>query len=211
MPGAPASRGVGRYLARDEHIVFMLRRHTVVLGNVVLIWLAALAAGVGAGLLSGRLPGWHLGVVGGWIVLAGAGFLGWRTFDWWLTHYVITDERVLLVEGVVARRVRAVPLSKVTHTDYRRSVFGRIFGYGDLILDSPGGASGLRELTSIPRPDDIYRLIMSLVSRTWSPPHLPPGGPPAGARVGPRFMSGGDPGFGDPGGGDTGEMPRLIL
>ena len=62
------------------------------------------------------------------------------------------------------RRVRAVPLSKITHTDYRRTLSGRLLGYGTISLDSAGSHDGLRELTSIPRPDEVYRLIMSLVS-----------------------------------------------
>jgi membrane protein YdbS with pleckstrin-like domain len=129
-------------------------------------------------------------VVGGWIVLAGAFVLGWKTWAWWVARYVITDERVLLIEGVLARRVRAVPLSKVTHTDFRRSLLGRILGYGTLSLDSPGSHNGLRELTSIPRPDEIYRLIMSLV---------------AGTEARPGFPSPADSGV------DTGPLPRVIL
>jgi uncharacterized membrane protein YdbT with pleckstrin-like domain len=165
----------------------------VVLEPAVGFWLLILAAGVGAGLLSGKLPGWHLGVIGGWLVLAGAGLLAWKAWAWWVARYVITDERVIFIEGVLNRRVRAVPLSKITHTDYRRSLFGRMLGYGDLTLDSPGGATGLRELTSVPNPDEVYRLIMSLVSGT------------ATARATARR----------PGGGleaeDTGPLPRLFL
>jgi uncharacterized membrane protein YdbT with pleckstrin-like domain len=103
-------------------------------------------------------------VIGGWIVLAGAGFLAWKTGGWWITRYVITDERVMLIEGLISRRVRAVPLSKVTHTDYRRTLSGRLLGYGTISLDSAGTHDGLRELTSIPKPDQVYRLVMSLVS-----------------------------------------------
>ena len=86
--------------------------------------------------------------------------------------------------------MRAVPLSKVTHTDFRRSLPGRILGYGTLSLDSPGSYNGLRELTSIPKPDELYRLIMSLVSGS-------------GSRSGQSSVA--DPGV------DTGPMPRLIL
>jgi membrane protein YdbS with pleckstrin-like domain len=193
--GADGLKGIERYLAHGERVVFVLRRHTVVLERPVSIWLLALAAGVGAGLLSPHVPGWDLGAVGGWIVLAGAALLAWKAWGWWTARYVITDERVLLIEGVVARRVRAVPLSKVTHTDYRRTFFGRIFGYGTLTLDSPGGASGLRELTNIPKPDEVYRLIMSLVAGTSSRPRP---GLTVGAPVDPLLE-------------DTGPMPRLIL
>ena len=188
-PGSPLA-GIEKYLAHGERVIFVLRRHAVVLKYAIGIWLLAVAAGVGAGVLSGRWPHAGLGAVGGWIVLAGAGVLGWKTWAWWVARYVITDERVLLIEGVLARRVRAVPLSKVTHTDFRRSLPGRILGYGTLSLDSPGSYNGLRELTSIPKPDELYRLIMSLVSGS-------------GSRSGQSSVA--DPGV------DTGPMPRLIL
>jgi uncharacterized membrane protein YdbT with pleckstrin-like domain len=163
-PSGSRLRDIEKYLAHGEKVVFVLRRHAVVLERAVGIWLAAIAAGVCFGLLAPHEPHWNLGVIGGWIVLAGAGFLAWKTGGWWISRYVITDERVLLIDGVVSRRVRAVPLSKITHTDYRRTLSGRLLGYGTISLDSAGSHDGLRELTSIPRPDEIYRLIMSLVS-----------------------------------------------
>ena len=186
-PPGSRLRGIDRYLARGERVVFVLRRHAVVLERAIGIWLAAIAAGVVCGLLAPHEPHWNLGVIGGWIVLAGAGFLAWKTGSWWIARYVITDERVLLIDGVVSRRVRAVPLSKITHTDYRRTLSGRLLGYGTISLDSAGSHDGLRELTSIPRPDEVYRLIMSLVS--------------AGSRSEAT----------DAALADTGPLPRLIL
>lgn len=182
--------GIERYLADGERVVFVLRRHVVELAPAVGMWLLALGLGVLAGFIDSAHPSWHAGVIGGWVVLAGGAVLALRSWGWWQSLYVLTDRRVLLVEGVIGRRVRAVPLSKVTHTDYHRSFIGRILGYGALSLDSPGVASGLRELTNIPRPDEIYRLIMSLVET---------GPGPGAARAVP------DASFGD-----TGPLPRLI-
>jgi uncharacterized membrane protein YdbT with pleckstrin-like domain len=159
-----------------------------VLERAIAIWLGAIAAGVGFGLLATHEPHWHLGVIGGWIVLAGAGFLAWKAGGWWIARYVITDERVLLIEGLISRRVRAVPLSKVTHTDYRRTLSGRLLGYGTISLDSAGTHDGLRELTSIPKPDQVYRLVMSLVS-----------GGGSRSEVTDAALA------------DTGPLPRLIL
>jgi uncharacterized membrane protein YdbT with pleckstrin-like domain len=186
-PGSRRS-DIEKSLARGEQVVFVLRRHTVVLERAIAIWLAAIAAGVGFGLLATQEPHWHLGVIGGWIVLAGAGFLAWKAGGWWIARYVITDERVLLIEGLISRRVRAVPLSKVTHTDYRRTLSGRLLGYGTISLDSAGTHDGLRELTSIPKPDQVYRLVMSLVS-----------GGGSRSEVTDAALA------------DTGPLPRLIL
>ena len=187
--GRPRSGGIETYLAHGERVIYVMRRHSVVLERTVSLWLAAIAAGLGFGLLASQEPNWHLGVIGGWIVLAGAALLAWRTSGWWVARYVITNERVLLIEGIVSRRVRAVPLSKVTHTDYRRTLSGRLLGYGTISLDSAGSHDGLRELTSVPKPDEVYRLIMSLVSGTSSSHH----------DAGDATLQ------------DTGPLPRLIL
>jgi uncharacterized membrane protein YdbT with pleckstrin-like domain len=165
-----------------------------VLESAVAVWLAAVGAGVAAGILSSRFPKAHLGAVGGWIVLGGAAWLAWKAWAWWVARYVITEDRVLFIEGVLNRRVRAIPLSTVTHTDFRRSVPGRILGYGNLTLDAPGEAHGLREMTSIPRPDEVYRLVMSLVAGAGS----------RGSREERSTIS-------DPAAADTGPLPRLIL
>ncbi len=159
-PPGSRPRDIEKYLAHGERVVLVLRRHAVVLERAIGIWLAAIAAGVGFGLLASHEPHWNLGVIGGWIVLAGAGFLTWKTGAWWIARYVITDERVLLIDGVVSRRVRAVPLSKITHTDYRRTLSGRLLGYGTISLDSAGSHDGLRADAALADTGPLPRLIL---------------------------------------------------
>src|SRR3989442_7267760 len=78
-PGSPLV-GIEKYLAHGERVIFVLRRHAVVLKNAVGIWLFAVAAGVGAGVLSGRWPHAGLGALGGSIVLTGGAVSGRK--DW---------------------------------------------------------------------------------------------------------------------------------
>jgi len=47
-----------------------------------------------------------------------------RAGQWSLTKYVITNQRILLIEGLVARRITALPLRLVIDTTYRRSMWG---------------------------------------------------------------------------------------
>src|SRR2546422_4893146 len=101
-PGSPLA-GIEKYLAHGERVIFVLRRHAVVLKYAIGIWLLAVAAGVGAGVLSGRWPHAGLGAVGGWIVLAGAGGLGGKTWARGGGRYLVTAERALPTEGGPAR------------------------------------------------------------------------------------------------------------
>ena len=76
---------------------------------------------------------------------------------------MITNERILLVEGLIARRITALPLRLVIDTTYRRTIVGRILGYCNLELNL-SGHPGLRSLTRVPNADRVYALILRLLS-----------------------------------------------
>lgn len=164
LKGGRGPQGVERYLAPAERVVYVCRRHLIGMAGPFGLWILSLVAAAGVGLLvSPRLATPVADRLAGWLVLAASAYLALRAARWWMARYVITDQRVLLVEGIVSRTVSAIPLAKVTDTTYERSIGGRLLGYGDLMLDSPGERPGLAVLTSLPRPDELYRLIMSLV------------------------------------------------
>jgi len=47
----------------------------------------------------------------------------------------------------------------VTDMSYHRTVPGRIFGYGEFILESAGQEQALRKVEWVPHPDATYRII----------------------------------------------------
>jgi hypothetical protein len=152
-----------RYLTPGERLIYASRRHTVVLSNAFIVFLVSLALGVTADIESRRWPAAHLGAIGAGIALLGTIFLAWRAGHWALTRYVITNERILLIEGLIARRITALPLRLVIDTTYRRTIAGRILGYCNLELNL-SGHPGLRSLTRVPNADRVYALILRLLS-----------------------------------------------
>jgi hypothetical protein len=175
--------GVERYLAPTEHVLYICRRHPIVIAKPVGIWLLAMLVGAAVGFVtSPDSSGTLIDRIAGWAVIAVTFWAAWRLALWWVARYVLTDQRVLYVEGLVSRKVSAIPLAKVTDTTYRRTIPGRILGYGDLLLDSPGERPGLSVLTELPRPDELYRLVMSLVVRKDAGFEFPPAGPPPAPR-----------------------------
>lgn len=162
-------KGIDRYLSPAERVIHSCRRHAIVLVRPVMYWLGALVAGTAIGfLISPRTSDSLADSIAGWLVLAFSAYCLVKVVQWWMARYVITDQRVLLIEGVLNVKVSAIPLAKVTDTTFSRSMSGRIFGYGDLLLDSPGEQPGISTLTCLPRPDELYRLIASLVvGRIW--------------------------------------------
>lgn len=152
-----------RYLTPGERLIYASRRHTVVLSNSFAVFLVSIVLGVVVAGQSHRWPGAHLGLVGAGIVVLGTLFFAWRAGHWALTRYVITNERILLVEGLIARRITALPLRLVIDTTYRRTIVGRLLGYCNLELNL-SGHPGLRSLTRVPNADRVYALILRLLS-----------------------------------------------
>lgn len=152
-----------RYLTPGERLIYTSRRHTVVLATSFVVFVVALALGLFLGAESYRWPTYHLGQIGAGITLLGTLYFGWRAGQWSLTRYVITNQRILLIEGLVARRITALPLRLVIDTTYRRTIGGRLLGYCDLELNL-SGHPGLRSLTRIPNADRVYSLILRLLS-----------------------------------------------
>jgi|SRR2546422_1963915 len=156
-------KDIDRYLGPGERVIYLTRRHPVVLLFPAAVWFMGLIVGFGTG-LSYRPDGRaELSYLGAAIILSGSVLLAWRIWQWWRTRYVLTNNRILITEGILSRRINGLLLRSVLDTTYHRSLAGRLFGYGDLEL-SLCGQLGSRRLTSVPRPDTIYILILSLTS-----------------------------------------------
>jgi uncharacterized membrane protein YdbT with pleckstrin-like domain len=55
----------------------------------------------------------------------------WRT-----THFVVTNRRVLVREGVLTRHGIDIPMRRINSVQFRRTVFERILGCGTLVIES---------------------------------------------------------------------------
>jgi uncharacterized membrane protein YdbT with pleckstrin-like domain len=184
-----------RYLALDERKICEVRRHAALLLWPGLQTLAVFAAAGALGAL-GALASPNKGatVIDTILSLIALVFLvrfAWAAVQWWATRIIVTDRRILEISGVVSRRVASMPLPQVTDTTYHRSIGGRLLGYGDLVVESPGRHPGLSHIGYVPRPDDFYRIVMSLMNASS-------GDAPDEIEVAPADE-------------DTGEIPQVVL
>lgn len=159
-----------RYLAHNERVVLLVRRHLALLARPA----AAAALVIAGAALVGTVwsPGAGTDLIDrivGLIALIFVVRLAWKVFTWWADRIVVTDQRIFEVSGVLTRKVQSMPIVKVTDMTYHRSVLGRIFGYGDLIVEAPGQTDALRVLTFLPQPDDFYRTITTIVTAGLEP------------------------------------------
>ena len=80
---------------------------------------------------------------------------------WRCTHYVITDERILLQDGVIARERRDLPLARINDHVMSQTLLDRIFGCGTLRVDSIGDQAAV--LSSVPRVQQVQTMLYELI------------------------------------------------
>src|SRR5664280_2305625 len=124
-------------LMDGEHVLYRTRQHP--LGRIVAARWGIVMVGVAiAALLAIFIgnPGGTVRDVLGWITLAllvlGVVDIVWIYLHWWAEDYVITNRRILKVEGLFNKRAADSSLEKINDAILEQSVFGRMFDWGDL-------------------------------------------------------------------------------
>lgn len=80
---------------------------------------------------------------------------------WLSTQYVFTDRRIIIRSGLLTKRGRDMPLSKVNNVTFSVPLLGRIFNYGELQVVSAGTEGDLL-IADVPNVEDIQRDIYHL-------------------------------------------------
>jgi hypothetical protein len=146
------------WLRTDERALAAGRRHPYafwrslllpLLLQFVLVTVLAVALGVGFA--------WG-GCGASALAILAAASLGWKWIDWRNDYFVLTNQRVIWLEKVVAlydSRVEA-PLHTILSLNIKSSVAGRWLGFGDLIIRT---YTGQVTLPSVARPDLLALLL----------------------------------------------------
>jgi uncharacterized membrane protein YdbT with pleckstrin-like domain len=94
------------------------------------------------------------------LILASAIWVVVRYLKWVTTNFVITSDRLIFRAGVLAKMGVEIPLERVNTVHFSQSIFERMTGSGDLLIES-GGEDGQQRFTDIRRPDRVQNLIHS--------------------------------------------------
>jgi uncharacterized membrane protein YdbT with pleckstrin-like domain len=148
----------------NEKVIFRVHPH----------WLVLAVPEVCLGILTGLLPK-YLPVVletmtpnfAGkiWVVLAGAFiFVGVVIFlDWLCTSYYLTNLRLIDKRGIIGKRIVSISLDKVQDVTCKFGIWGRIFGFGDIEIES-AGTYGKIVFEFVPRPEKMQERIERALS-----------------------------------------------
>ncbi|HYL05240.1 MAG TPA: PH domain-containing protein [Thermoanaerobaculia bacterium] len=140
---------LGKHLQDGEQILYRAYPSRVPL--VPPLTLAAVAALAG-------LVGWNQSGGQGW-VLALAGVVAAAALIWALARYVelaanqyvLTDRRLLRLHGIVSQSSMDSYLDKINNVEHHQSFWGRIFGFGDVEVDT-AAESGAEVFPRISQP-----------------------------------------------------------
>lgn len=151
---------VAKYLFPTERYRGEWKRHWIHLATHLLIGVIATFV---LGYLSGslvklNLPGLWMAAVGVWAAIVS--WVAWRVADWYYDRFILTNKRLMLVNGIVTRRVAMMPLIKVTDMKYEQSPLGRLLNYGTFVLESAGQDQALSKVEHMPNPNELYLRIV---------------------------------------------------
>ncbi len=122
-------------LSTGERVVHRVRQHWLVLVWGARLPIVAIIAALLLLVLSANVDGAFrtlLSLLTAVLFLGGLAFLAWATLRFLNTEFVLTNRRVVQVEGVVNKRATDSSLEKINDAVLTQSIFGRIFGFGDL-------------------------------------------------------------------------------
>jgi uncharacterized membrane protein YdbT with pleckstrin-like domain len=153
-----------RLLGDDEEVVMALRPHwKELVGPVLVLLVTSPVATYVVTLLDGNgVQGWLRWVV---VAVAAVVVLRWAVWPflvWLTTSYVVTDRRLIIRTGVVARRGRDMPLSRVNDVTFEHSgLLERVLRCGTLVVES-AGERGQLVLKDVPHVEDVQRDVYQL-------------------------------------------------
>jgi uncharacterized membrane protein YdbT with pleckstrin-like domain len=149
-------------LTAGEHLVLKLHQHwKTVLGPVLVLALIIAATLAVLILVPGLVAPARLGIGGVALILAIV-FVAAPLLRWWTTSYELTNRRLRLRAGVIARRGRDFPLSRISDVSFAQGLLDRLLGCGRLVVESPG-EHGQLVLTEIPRVQQVQATLFQLV------------------------------------------------
>ena len=147
-------------LAERESLVLHKHPHwkTLVLPVLYLVLVVGVASFAAA---VARKQSWaHIA----WIAIAVLAVL-WLTvaplLRWRTTHFVLTDRRVLVREGLFTRTGIDIPVTRISSVQFRHGIVDRMLGTGTLIIESASDEP--LEFDDVPQVERVHSLLYNEV------------------------------------------------
>jgi uncharacterized membrane protein YdbT with pleckstrin-like domain len=95
---------------------------------------------------------------------AAAAVFGLRWLRRRTTNFVLTTDRLVLRSGIIAKKGKEIPLERINDITFHQTVFERLIGTGDLMIES-AGARGQELFADLPRPEYVQNALYREIER----------------------------------------------
>ncbi|WP_433727296.1 PH domain-containing protein [Nocardia sp. CA-129566] len=149
-------------LAPDEQLILHRHPHWKMLfWPIVTLIVATALAGFAGGFISRKAEGTSRSVLLIVVLVVWLGILVWRcaapVISWKSTHFIVTDRRVLIRQGVLTHTGIDIPMSRISSVQFRHGLFDRLLGTGTLIIGS--SSEEPLEYDDIPQVQQVHALL----------------------------------------------------
>lgn len=151
-------------LADGERILISERRHPIFVAGRLALYLAGAAALVAIGVWVASALSNVAGVIVGALAVVPLAVALVRFLAWHREQYVVTNYRIIQVEGIINKRVMDSSLEKVNDILLSQSAMGRVFNYGTLEIVT-GSEIGVNRLDALSEPFRFKRAILDARNR----------------------------------------------
>ncbi|MFY2788229.1 PH domain-containing protein [Rhodococcus sp. KRD162] len=153
-------------LADEEELLLHHHPHwkMLILPSITFVLVTGIA-GVALGAASARLESTAANVAMIAVAVVWAALVGWRCLvpliSWKCTHFIVTDRRVLIRQGVITHSGIDIPMSRISNVQFRHGLLDRMLGTGTLIIAS--ASDDPLEFDDIPRVQRVHSLLYQQV------------------------------------------------
>jgi uncharacterized membrane protein YdbT with pleckstrin-like domain len=151
-------------LVDDEQVVVHRHPHwkMLVLPVLALLLVVGVASFLAALVSAQAWAAWAwLGLAAAGLALVGR-FTLYPVVRWRTTHFVVTDRRVLVREGVFTRHGMDIPSKRINSVQFRQGLLDRILGSGTLVIESDSDES--LEFDDVPGVRRVHAVLYDEVS-----------------------------------------------
>jgi len=90
----------------------------------------------------------------------------WLALDEHMDRFVVTNQRVFRVSGVLGQKRATMPIQRILDITVEKPFLGRVLGYGHLVFESAAQEQGLRDIRYVGFPDERDKTIQGVVQRS---------------------------------------------
>ena len=82
-----------------------------------------------------------------------------------MIRYTVTDSKIEIDYGLIARTTRNIPISKIQDVTVSASIWQRLLGFGDIVIDNASEIGGTTTLHNINNPRHYADLLLRQLPR----------------------------------------------